>query len=229
MSPKEYAAALQAFFIQYMNLPYAERMSQYMLNQFEFLGIPSPLRKALAGRFIALNGIPDPAHLEEVVKLVWQMPQRELHYVIMEIASRKLYMIDEGRIYLFEFMVTHQSWWDTVDYIASNLIGTWLALHGHKTGKVTELFMQSENMWLQRTVLLFQLKYKGKTDQALLFSRIKELKDSKEFFIRKAIGWSLREFSKTRPQEVLDFLASTEMSPLSRREALKIIQKKATQ
>ncbi|MBK6965279.1 MAG: DNA alkylation repair protein [Bacteroidales bacterium] len=81
-------------------------------------------------------------------------------------------------------------------------------------------------MWLQRTVLLFQLKYKRNTDQDLLYRYIKELNSSKEFFIRKAIGWALREYSKNNPSSVLEFTANTELSPLSRREALKVILKK---
>jgi 3-methyladenine DNA glycosylase AlkD len=226
MTPAEYAEALQAFFAPFENSYNAGRMSKYMLNKFAFFGIPSPLRKQLTGQFTTLNGIPDPGQVDETVKLIWQMPQRELHYAIMEIASRKVYLADEERIHLFEWMIANQSWWDTVDYIASNLVGAWLFKHRHLTGEITAHFIQSGNLWLQRTVLLFQLKYKGNTDQELLYRYIRELNGSKEFFIRKAIGWALREYSKTNPLSVLEFTANTELSPLSRREALKVILKK---
>ncbi|MHC1777077.1 MAG: DNA alkylation repair protein [Lentimicrobium sp.] len=226
MTPTDYSEAMQAFFAPYENSCNAGRMSKYMLNKFDFFGIQSPLRKQLTGQFILLNGIPDPGQLDETVKLIWQMPQRELHYAIMEIASRKVYLADEAKIQLFEWMVINQSWWDTVDYIASNLVGTWLFKYRYLTGEVTERFMLSGNLWLQRTVLLFQLKYKVNTDLDLLFRNIRALNGSKEFFIRKAIGWALREYSKTNPQAVLDFTANTELSPLSRREALKVILKK---
>lgn len=226
MEAIEYANALQAHFAPYANQYNAGRMSKYMLNKFEFFGIPSPLRKQLTSGFIAMNGIPSPQQLDETVRIIWQMEQRELHYAIMEIASRKPFMEDSERIHLFEFMITTNSWWDTVDYIASNLAGAWLIKHKQSNGAVTNGFMSSGNIWLQRTALLFQLKYKKNTDQELMFGYIRQLKGSKEFFIRKAIGWALREYSKTNPGSVVKFTQETELSTLSKREALKIISKK---
>lgn len=225
MDAVNYAKAFQAYFAAYADPLNAGKMSKYMLNQFEFFGIPSPLRKQLASQFIAQNGFPATDQIDEIVRFIWQMPQRELHYAIMEIASRKAYLADARRIDLYEYMITSQSWWDTVDFIAANLVGAWLLKHQQLTGEVTGRFMQSGNLWLQRTALLFQLKYKGNTDQDLLFRYIRKLSSSKEFFIRKAIGWALREFSKTNPGAVLDFTDNNDLSPLSRREALKIILK----
>jgi 3-methyladenine DNA glycosylase AlkD len=225
MDAVTYANAFQAYFASYTDLLNAGKMSKYMLNQFEFFGIPSPLRKQLVSQFIAQNGLPGTDQIDETVRIIWQMPQRELHYAIMEIASRKAYLADPGRIVLYEFMITSKSWWDTVDFIAANLVGAWLLKHKEFIVSVTENFVQSGNLWLQRTALLFQLKYKGNTDQVLLFRYINDLSGSKEFFIRKAIGWALREYSKTNPGAVLDFTNNNELSPLSRREALKIILK----
>ncbi len=225
MDPLTFTNAFQKHFAPYSDSYNAGRMSKYMLNKFEFFGIPSPLRKQLTSSFIAENGLLQPEQLEETVKLIWQMPQRELHYAIMEVASRKVFLNDPKRIGLYEFMITTNSWWDTVDFIASNLVGTWLLRNEEETRNITQQFMISGNMWLQRTALLFQLKYRAKTNHALLFNYILQLKDSKEFFIRKAIGWSLREFSKTDPGKVIEFTDSTDLSPLSRREALKIILK----
>ncbi len=228
MNSTAYAEALQAFFALNANTSNAVKMSSYMLNKFEFFGIQSPLRKQLTAQFIQLNGLPAMEHLDETVRAVWQLPQRELHYAMMEIASRKAFLTDPGRINLYRYMITNNSWWDTVDYIASNLVGAWLIKHHEMTGKVSDDFMRSGDRWLQRTALLFQLKYKGNTDHELLFRNIRELNGSKEFFIRKAIGWALRELSKTRPQLVIDFTNSSELSNLSRREALKVILKKST-
>ena len=225
MDPLTFANSFQAYFAPYSDSSNAVRMSKYMLNKFEFFGIPSPLRKQLTSAFIAENGLPAPEQLEETVKLIWQKPQRELHYAIMEIASRKVFLNYPKGIGLYEFMITTNSWWDTVDFIAANLVGAWLLKHKEETQIITLRFMQSGNIWLQRTALLFQLKYRANTDHELLFNYILQLKDSKEFFIRKAIGWSLREFSKTDPEKVIEFTNSTDLSPLSRREALKIILK----
>jgi len=228
MNSIEYAGALQAFFALNSNASNAVKMSSYMLNKFEFFGIPSPLRKQLTAQFVKINGLPAMEQLDETVRIVWRLPQRELHYAIMEIASRKAFLNDPGRINLYRYMITNKSWWDTVDYIASNLVGAWLIKHHEMTRKVSDDFMQSGDRWLQRTALLFQLKFKEKTDFELLIRNIGELNGSKEFFIRKAIGWALREYSKTRPQLVIDFTNRTELSNLSRREALKVILKKST-
>jgi len=204
-------------------------MSKYMLNRFEFFGIPSPLRKQLTREFITMHGLPAPEQLTQTVKSVWKLQQRELHYAMMEIASRKPFLVDDNRIELYRFMITTNSWWDTVDYIASNLVGAWLVKHPGQIRATSEEFMNSGNLWLQRTALLFQLKYRLATDFELLSGFIEELADSKEFFIRKAIGWALREYSKTNPETVLKFVSTHELSALSKKEALRIIHKNKDQ
>lgn len=226
MNGSAYADALRIHFETHANPLLADRMSRYMLGKFGFFGIQSPLRKQLSASFIAANGLPDPADFEGVVKQVWAMPQRELQYTIMEMASRKAFLYAEHQIHLFEYMILQKSWWDTVDYIAANLVGSWLRKNPGKTTEVTAAFMNSGNMWLMRTVLLFQLKYRKETNEALLFETITALKTSPEFFIRKAIGWSLREYSKTNPEAVIRFVENNTLSGLSKREALKIITKK---
>jgi 3-methyladenine DNA glycosylase AlkD len=89
----------------------------------------------------------------------------------------------------------------------------------------TNKWIRSKNFWLQRTTILFQLNYKEKTDETLLFDTIKKFTGSTEFFIQKAIGWALREYFKTFPEKVIRFVNETPMAPLSKREALKIIKK----
>ena len=204
---------------------HAPAMEKYMLNQFRFFGIPSPQRKVLTREFKHQCGLPDPAHFNETVRLIWEMKERELQYAIMEIISSKQCLRDPERILLLEEMIVSRSWWDTVDYIASNLVGPWMSLFPERAAKLTESWLNSGNLWLQRTVLLFQLKYRDKTDEQLLFRAIRQLAGSREFFIRKAIGWALREYSKTRPERVAAFVEDNPLSPLSRREALKVILK----
>lgn len=229
MEAEDYAEALQLHFSAHASIYNAGRMSKYMLNQFDFFGIPSPLRKQLTSEFITMYGLPAPEQLNQTVKSAWELPQRELHYAMMEICSRKPYLTDDNRIKLYTFMITSNSWWDTVDYIASNLVGAWLVKHPGQISAVTEEFINSGNIWLQRTALLFQLKYKKATDSGLLFRFTTTLSGSNEFFIRKAIGWALREYSKTNPEAVLEFVASQKLSALSKKEALRIITKNKTQ
>ena len=132
--------------------------------------------------------------------------------------SKKLY---EDFIGLFEHLIVTKSWWDSMDGIASWCVGEHFKRFPKLIKPFTEKWMKSKNMWLQRTVILFQLGYKDKTDVNLLFKNIQKLMDSKEFFIRKAIGWALREYSKTDAQAVMNFVENNEIASLSKREALK--------
>jgi 3-methyladenine DNA glycosylase AlkD len=228
MDATTYAYNLRALFQEKANPLHAPAMEKYMLNQFRFFGIPSPERKLLTRDFKQQYGLPAPIRFNETVRLIWEMEERELQYAIMEIISSKQCLKNPERIHLFEEMIVNRSWWDTVDYIASNLVGPWMSLYPERTAEFTESWLNSGNLWLQRTVLLFQLKYRDKTDEQLLFNAIRQLTGSREFFIRKAIGWALREYSKTRPGSVIRFVEATALSPLSRREAMKVILKNKT-
>jgi len=123
-------------------------------------------------------------------------------------------------------MIVSNAWWDTVDFIAAGTLGRFFRMFPDLVTKLTKEWMVSGNIWLQRSCILFQLKYKKDTDTELLYSFIEKLTSSNEFFIQKSIGWALREYSKVNPPEVLRYTESTELKPLSRREALRIIKKK---
>ncbi len=228
MNPELYSRLLFNHFKNAADRACAPAMEKYMLNQFPFFGIKAPDRRKLLSEFVKINGYPDPPALEEVVQRLWNMEERELHYAGMEIAARKQFLNDESRTGLYRQMITTKSWWDTVDFIAANLAGPWLRIYPHSIRPVTGEWMDSGNMWLQRSALLFQLRYREKTDTELLFQYIEKLSGSGEFFIRKAIGWALREYSKTDPILVEQFTNSHKLSGLSRREALKNIQKRNT-
>lgn len=221
-----YCENLYAAFKAHADPAKALPMQQYMRNQFAFFGLPSPLRKTVFRQFLASYGYPESDELETVVKCLWNKPERELQFVAMEMAAHKSFRHDASRINLYEWMITQKSWWDTVDFIAANLVGPWFTNYPQSIAPVTAVWMKSNNIWLQRSALLFQLRYKEKTDQKLLFQYIEQLHGSSEFFINKAIGWSLRELSKTDPESVLQFTAQHDLANLSRREALRIINKK---
>jgi 3-methyladenine DNA glycosylase AlkD len=200
-------------------------MKKYMLNQFEYFGIRAPKQKEIRRHFFKTYGLPDPAEVPALVKELWQLPEREYQYFAIDLSENLLKKMRKQAIEIIEFMVVKKPWWDTVDWIASHHGGTYFKIFPEKIPERTAAWMDSGNMWLQRTALLFQLKYKQQTDEALMFSYILRLKDSKEFFIRKAIGWALREYSKVAPENVISFVESTELSGLSRREALKVIER----
>ncbi len=132
--------------------------------------------------------------------------------------------IEEEDILLYEYMITHKSWWDTVDFIAAVLVGAYFKAFPNKRNDITKRWMSSNNIWLQRSTLLFQLKYKETLDTEFLARTINNLLGSEEFFINKAIGWVLREYSKTNKDWVLKFAAKTSLHSLSKREALRLIK-----
>ena len=201
-------------------------MKKYMRNQFEFFGIRSTARQEIIRGFFKTYGLPELSIFESLIKELWQQPEREYQYFGIELTDRIHLQNNGDAIEVIEFMIVNKSWWDTVDLIAINIAGKYFKKNPHLIQCKTENWLHSGNIWLQRTTLLFQLKYKNTTNTALLFDFIKRLKDSNEFFIRKAIGWALREYSKTSPETVIQFIENNELPELSRREALKWVEKK---
>lgn len=142
-----------------------------------------------------------------------------------ELVHKYIKDFKKGDIELLEYMVTHKSWWDTVDFIAANSMGTYFKLYPELRKQYVKKWLASDHMWLQRSALLFQLKYKDSLDEELMAYAIKALLGSKEFFINKAIGWSLRQHSRTNPKWVTNFVRSTPtLANLSKREALRLIK-----
>lgn len=211
-------AAVQLFAAQ-ANRETAGPMEAYMKNQFPFLGIKTPLRRELSKRLYKEHGIPQ--NWEEAVRQLWALREREYQYVALDLLDRVKKRFTPGHVELAEALITSKSWWDTVDYLASHTVGTLFRLHPSLIEDYNDRWLEGENMWLWRTALLFQLSYKEKTDEELLFKNIRFCAGSKEFFIQKAIGWSLREYAKTNPDAVRHFIEMTPLVGLSRREALK--------
>ena len=199
----------------------AEPMAKYMKNLFPYLGIKTPLRKELFRSFIKENGLPNLSELKQIVLDLWDLPEREFQYVAIGILKKFTKKWEENYIDLFEQLIITKSWWDSVDGIASWMVGEHFKRFPHLRDKYIDKWMKSGNMWLQRTCLLFQLGYKDETDEMLMGSIIMSLNGSKEFFINKAIGWILREYSKTDAQAVINFVENNDLSNLSKREAFK--------
>ncbi len=222
----DYLIPLAETFSKNANGENAFRMKKYMKGKFNYFGIKSPERKVLKREFLDLYGLPEPNLLENIVKECWHLPQREYQYFIMEVLGKLAKKATIEKIDLYEYIVENKSWWDTVDYIASNLVGIHFMKYPDLIKPYTQKWMGSGNMWLQRTAILFQLKYKKETDLVLLTGYIHKLQGSREFFINKAIGWILREYSKTDPVWVKHFVQNNELANLSRREALKWLERK---
>lgn len=216
-----YLKPLKAAFQEAADPERAEKQKAYMKGQFEYYGITAPIQKNLVKEFKNEYGLLPETDKEEIVRWCWDQPQREWQYFAMDMLGRTVKKESEDIVDLYEELIVAKSWWDTIDYIASNLVGPYFKIYPDNINHRTSKWMGSGNIWLQRTCLLFQLKYKDDLDTDLLESFIEPLRTSKEFFIRKAIGWILREYSKTNPDYVNKFVENNELSGLSHREALK--------
>ncbi|MBU0473665.1 MAG: DNA alkylation repair protein [Bacteroidetes bacterium] len=223
----EYVESIKIVFSQNLNSDNAFYMAKYMKNKFEYYGIKSPLRKELCKPFLKKENLPTIEEIEGIIKELWNEPQRELQYFAMELLSKYSKLLKQDDYFLFEYMIKTKSWWDTVDYIAAIIVGNHFKLYPELKKSISEKWINANDMWLNRTAILFQLKYKQATDEKMLFSYIMKHNSSTEFFHRKAIGWALREYSKTNPKSVFKFVNENEnrLSGLSKREALKIINK----
>jgi len=224
MNAYQYQTKLDARLEALANEDNAIAMKKYMKNHFEFYGVKSAERKAAVAAHRKEYGVISSEELEEFVHYCWDNPYREMHYSCMEIIDREKHSQIE-RLELYEWMILHRSWWDSVDFIAPSLMGRLFSQNPEMIKENTERYVQSGELWLQRAALIFQLKYKENTDLNLLFYYCERLAHEKDFFIRKAIGWSLRQAGKFYPKEVIDFVDTTELSPLSIKEALKHLRK----
>jgi len=219
----DYIRALRSEFEANADSKIAAEQKAYLRDQFLFYGIKTPVRRTIQRPFLVKEYLPPKEDLEGLIKALWKRPQREYHYFAQELAQKYLKKMEKEDILLFEFMVQHNSWWDTVDAIATKLIGPYFKKFPEQRDPVTKKWLSSENIWLQRCCLLFQLLWKEELDTVFLEHTINSLLGSKEFFINKAIGWVLRQYSRTDADWVIDFVERTTLEPLSKREALKLI------
>lgn len=195
----------------------------YLLNQFDFFGMYTPQRRALCKAHYKTYPIGNLEDLETIVKECFTYNEREYQYFGIELFAFHKKLWKTSSVKLMEHCLVTKSWWDSVDHIASEWLGPYFRIFPENIIPVTSKWNQSGNMWLQRSSIMFQKAYKKNTDTGLLSKYILHCKDSKEFFIQKAIGWALREYSKTDPAWVISFVKKNKLAPLSEREALKRI------
>jgi 3-methyladenine DNA glycosylase AlkD len=216
-----YTKELREFLLEHRNEHDAYHMEKYMRNQFQFIGLKAPIMRDLFKQYITKQGLPAHEELTSVIHELWGYPERELQMAALNILTRlkKQFVVED--IHLLEKIIQEKSWWDTVDHIAKHLVGEYFQMYPEMKRPTLEKWLASGHLWLVRSCILFQLGYKDETDANLLVEMIERSKHIKDFFIEKAIGWALREYAKTNPEFVRQYVESQMLPKLSVREAMK--------
>ena len=215
-----FISSLQLLFEEKRNPTQALKNKAYMKNHFEFMGIWTADRRLLTKLLLQTYSLPDINTVKKAVLQLWQMEEREYHYAGIQTLAYYHRFWDESTINIIEHCLINHSWWDSVDGLNIDCVSKYFDKFPAST-PITTRWNESDNIWLQRSSIIFQKSYKSKTNNHLLAKHILYVANSKEFFVRKAIGWALREYAKVNSPWVLDFVGNHTLSPLSKREALK--------
>ncbi|MFI8520158.1 DNA alkylation repair protein [Streptomyces sp. NPDC085481] len=200
----------------------AQEMVAYMKGVAPFLGLRTPERRTLSRTVLDGTPAPDEADCTAIALRCFALPEREYHYFAVDYLRRHVKRCSSAFLPVARTLVTTVSWWDTVDHLAAHVVGGLVAADPALAARMDE-WIADDDLWPARTALLHQLRFKAATDTGRLFSYCLLRSGHPDFFIRKAIGWSLREYARTDPDEVRAFVTAhtSRLSPLSVREALK--------
>ena len=208
--------------IQHKNEEQARQMSKYMLNKFEYIGIKTPERREIFKNFFKEYKNEEKIDWEFVNKC-WENKYREFQYIAADYLKNMKDKLTRDDIPKLKQLILKKSWWDTIDNLDMT-IGA-LALKDSNVNKILMEWSLDENIWLRRIAIDHQLLRKEKTDIELLEKILKNNLGQTEFFINKAIGWALRDYSKTSPEWVKNFIEENKekMAKLSIKEASKYL------
>jgi hypothetical protein len=200
----------------------AQPMRAYMLDQFVFLGVHAPPRRQALRTLPGLKDWTAPALLA-LAEVLWVLPEREFQYAAVDLLAKYHRQLDLQSLPPLIALVQRKSWWDSVDALAG-VVGDILLLarkQGHDGQHTMDSCLGHSNLWVRRVAMLHQLGWKEQTDENRLLTYALRLASEPDFFIRKAIGWALRDYARTRPEAIRAFLAQhgQVFSGLTRREA----------
>ena len=211
----------------------APDLQRYMKSAMPYYGVTAPALRKVVSPLIAAHPLPDRAAWERCVLELWDAAShREERYAAIAVAGHRLYrgfQDPDAVAGLYRHLITTGAWWDLVDSVAPGLVGPILAAHPRGEGVRMREWAVADDLWLRRSAIICQLGAKGATDLALLTdvieANVEGTRFGREFFVRKAIGWALRQHARTDPAWVASFVADHEavLSGLSKREALKHI------
>lgn len=221
MATKPFARCVQDALMPLADAERAAAMRAYMRDQFEFLGVPTPARRAATAALIRSKAsAPD---LMQHARALWQLPQREYQYVAVDLLARQWKALSVNDIDGLLQLAQHKSWWDSVDGLAGVVGDVIKAARSAdpKSQHLMDAALVHDNLWVRRIAMLHQLGWRGETDEQRLFGYAIKLSQESDFFIRKAIGWALRDYARHAPEAVRGFLseAGHRLSALTVREA----------
>ena len=201
-------------------------MSAYMKGLFPFLGLKKPLRAALTKPLFERTNLPPKAELQATCEALWALPEREYQMVALDLIRKFERQLTPEDLPWVKSLILAKSWWDSVDFLATHAVGALLERYPAQIRPVLETWIHDPNMWLNRSAIIAQVLYRKNFDVDFLEASILPHMPSKEFFLRKAIGWALRSYEARNPQWVLAFVEAhrSELSGLSIREALKHVE-----
>ncbi|MDE0643876.1 MAG: DNA alkylation repair protein [bacterium] len=209
----------------------AQGQQKYMKSQLPFHGVRVPEVRRISRVVARAHPIADGGQWEREVLTIWRTAtHREQRYGAIELAYAPPYrkLLTPERLPMLDEMVITGAWWDYVDQLAAKHMGHLLANHPTEIKPRLLVWSTDSDIWRRRTAILSQLHFKHDTDLDFLQAMIEPSLAEPEFFLRKAIGWALRAYSKVDPHYVAEYVATNQdrLSPLSRREALKVIKRK---
>jgi 3-methyladenine DNA glycosylase AlkD len=208
----------------------AAAMQAYMKSAMPYLGVSSvPLRQVCRAVFAEID-LPTAAAWRRAALLLWREARfREERYCAIELTGMKRFDRFQymAALPMYEEMIVTGAWWDYVDAIAAHRLGPLLRRFPREMRREMRAWSRSDDLWKRRSAILCQLTFKQETDLDLLYALVEPALASKEFFLRKAIGWALRQYAWTDPEEVRRYVRANEtrLSPLSKREALKNVSR----
>ena len=205
----------------------AIQMQRYLKTTMPFYGVKSPILNTIVNDVNNLHLISNQEEYNSVIMDIWNLSHREEKYISIKLARKWKKYITLDALNVYEKMIREGQWWDFIDPISQGLIGILLMKNRFKMNKILDKWIKDENLWIRRSAILAHLKHKENTDYKKLFEYCLKCAHEKEFFIQKAIGWVLREFSKTEPEIVYTFIQDNQqvLSNLSKREGMKYIKK----
>ena len=219
--PEQLAAQIQQTLAALADPARAVAMRAYLREQFPFLGIPTPARRAALKPLLKVDF--EQKRLLTVADQLWRLPEREYRYAAIDLLARHVGRLDLSAIAPLLALAQREPWWETVDGLAG-IVGDVVraARRNDPDAQATmDAALRHDCLWVRRIAMIHQLGWRLDTDTARLFAYAEKLAPEGDFFIRKAIGWALRDYARWNPPAVRDFVAAMgeRLAPLSAREA----------